>query len=138
MGLDKNLLFTDQYIEIQLTSIKENRKKQVTTSNYSILIERQNSMFKKKIKNKVTTKKLSTYQVKKLLVLIAKLKPIIRSNADEVVEYDLHIKSKGNNYENINLRHRWTTKPQVMRDLFERTFWYKEPHQKLTTYIEGL
>ena len=30
MGLDKNLLFTDQYIEIQLTSIKENRKKQFT------------------------------------------------------------------------------------------------------------
>lgn len=138
MGLDKNLLFTDQYIEIQLTSIKENRKKQVTTSHYSILIEQANSMFRKKIKNKVTTKKLSAYQVKKLLVLIAKLKPIIRSNADEVVEYDLHIKSKGNNYENINLRHRWTTKPQVMRDLFERTFWYKEPHQKLTSYIESL
>ena len=135
MGLDKNLLFTDQYIEIQLTSIKENRKKQIATSNYSILIEQQNSMFRKKIKNKVTTKKLSTYQVKKLIVLIGKLKPIIRSNA---VEYDLHIKSKGNNYENINLRHRWTTKPQVMRDLFERTFWYKEPHQKLTSYIESL
>jgi hypothetical protein len=95
-------------------------------------------MFKKKIKNKVTTKKLSTYQVKKLIVLIGKLKPIIRSNADEQVEYDLHIKSMGNNYENINLRHRWTTKPQVMRDLFERTFWYKEPHQKLTSYIEQL
>jgi len=138
MGLDKNLLFTDQYIEIQLTSIKENRKKQIATSNYSILIEQQNSMFKKKIKNKVTTKKLSTYQVKKLIVLIGKLKPVIRSNADEIVEYDLHIKSKGNNYENINLRHRWTTKPQVMRDLFERTFWYKEPHQKLTSYIESL
>ena len=138
MGLDKNLLFTDQYIEIQLTSIKENRKKQVATSSYSILIEQQNSMFRKKIKNKVTTKKLSTYQVKKLIVLIGKLKPIIRSNADEIVEYDLHIKSKGNNYENINLRHRWTTKPQVMRDLFERTFWYKEPHQKLTSYIESL
>jgi len=138
MGLDKNLLFTDQYIEIQLTSIKENRKKQIATSSYSILIEQQNSMFKKKIKNKVTTKKLSTYQVKKLIVLIGKLKPVIRSNADEIVEYDLHIKSKGNNYENINLRHRWTTKPQVMRDLFERTFWYKEPHQKLTSYIESL
>ena len=79
MGLDKNLLFTDQYIEIQLTSIKENRKKQVTTSSYSILIEQQNSMFRKKIKNKVTTKKLSTYQVKKLIVLIGKLKPMIRS-----------------------------------------------------------
>jgi len=138
MGLDKNLLFTDQYIEILLTSIKENRKKQVATSSYSILIEQQNSMFRKKIKNKVTTKKLSTYQVKKLIVLIAKLKPVIKSNADEIVEYDLHIKSKGNNYENINLRHRWTTKPQVMRDLFERTFWYKEPHQKLTSYIESL
>ena len=138
MGLDKNLLFTDQYIEIQLTSIKENRKKQIATSSYSILIEQQNSMFRKKIKNKVTTKKLSTYQVKKLIVLIGKLKPIIRSNTDEQVEYDLHIKSKGNNYENINLRHRWTTKPQVMRDLFERTFWYKEPHQKLTSYIESL
>ncbi|QDD11869.1 hypothetical protein [Candidatus Methylopumilus rimovensis] len=138
MGLDKNLLFTDQYIEIQLTSIKENRKKQIATSSYSILIEQQNSMFRKKIKNKVATKKLSTYQVKKLIVLIGKLKPIIRSNADEQVEYDLHIKSKGNNYENINLRHRWTTKPQVMRDLFERTFWYKEPHQKLTSYIEQI
>ena len=138
MGLDKNLLFTDQYIEIQLTSIKENRKKQIATSSYSILIEQQNSMFRKKIKNKVTTKKLSSYQVKKLIVLIGKLKPVIRSNADEIVEYDLHIKSKGNNYENINLRHRWTTKPQVMRDLFERTFWYKEPHQKLTSYIESL
>ena len=51
MGLDKNLLFTDQYIEIQLTSIKENRKKQIATSSYSILIEQQNSMFRKKIKN---------------------------------------------------------------------------------------
>jgi hypothetical protein len=138
MGLDKNLLFTDQYIEIQLMSIKENRKKQVTTSNYSILIEENNSMFKKKNKNKVTTKKLTAYQIKKLLVLVAKLKPIIRSNADDEVEYDLHVKSKGNGYENINLRHRWTTRPQVMRDLFERTFWYKEPHQKLTSYIEQL
>ena len=45
MGLDKNLLFTDQYIEIQLVSIKENRKKQITTSYYSILIEQANSMF---------------------------------------------------------------------------------------------
>ena len=87
MGLDKNLLFTDQYIEIQLTSIKENRKKQIATSSYSILIEQQNSMFRKKIKNKVTTKKLSTYQVKKLIVLIGKLKPVIRSNADEQREY---------------------------------------------------
>jgi hypothetical protein len=26
----------------------------------------------------------------------------------------------------------------VMRDLFERTFWYKEPHQKLTSYIEQI
>jgi len=25
-----------------------------------------------------------------------------------------------------------------MRDLFERTFWYKEPHQKLTSYIEQI
>ena len=51
MGLDKNLLFTDQYIEIQLTSIKENRKKQVATSSYSILIEQQNSMFYERHQN---------------------------------------------------------------------------------------
>jgi hypothetical protein len=82
--------------------------------------------------------KLTAYQVKKLLILIGKLKPIIRTNADSEVEYDLQIKSKGNGYENINLRNRWTTRPQAMRDMFERTFWYKEPHQKLTDYIERL
>ena len=89
-------------------------------------------------RDKVLKQKLTAYQVKKLLILIGKLKPIIRTNADSEVEYDLQIKSKGNGYENINLRNRWTTRPQAMRDLFERTFWYKEPHQKLSDYIEKL
>ena len=84
------------------------------------------------------TQHITAYQVKKLLILIGKLKPIIRTNADSEVEYDLQIKSKGNGYENSNLRNRWTTRPQAMRDMFERTFWYKEPHQKLSDYIEKL
>ena len=41
-------------------------------------------------------------------------------------------------FENINLRHRWDTRPQAMRDLFERTYWFKEPHQRLSSYIEKL
>jgi hypothetical protein len=137
-AINSNLLFSDQYIEILLHVSKENKKSKVITSDYSILIEKENTAFAKRIRNKVLKQKLTPYQVKKLLILIGKLKPIIRTNADSEVEYDLQIKSKGNGYENINLRNRWTTRPQAMRDMFERTFWYKEPHQKLSDYIEKL
>jgi len=137
-AINSNLLFSDQYIEILLHVAKENKKNKVITSDYSILIEKENTAFAKRTRNKVLKQKLTTYQVKKLLILIGKLKPIIRTNADSEVEYDLQIKSKGNGYENINLRNRWTTRPQAMRDMFERTFWYKEPHQKLSDYIEKL
>ena len=137
-AINSNLLFSDQYIEILLHVSKENKKNKVITSDYSILIEKDNTAFAKRTRNKVLKQKLTTYQVKKLLILIGKLKPIIRTNADSEVEYDLQIKSKGNGYENINLRNRWTTRPQAMRDMFERTFWYKEPHQKLSDYIEKL
>ena len=137
-AINSNLLFSDQYIEILLHVSKENKKNKVITSDYSILIEKDNTAFAKRNRNKVLKQKLTAYQVKKLLILIGKLKPIIRTNADSEVEYDLQIKSKGNGYENINLRNRWTTRPQAMRDMFERTFWYKEPHQKLSDYIEKL
>jgi hypothetical protein len=137
-AINSNLLFSDQYIEILLHVSKENKKNKVVTSDYSILIEKENTAFAKRARNKVLKQKLTAYQVKKLLILIGKLKPIIRTNADLEVEYDLQIKSKGNGYENINLRNRWTTRPQAMRDMFERTFWYKEPHQKLSDYIEKL
>jgi hypothetical protein len=136
--INSNLLFSDQYIEILLHVSKENKKNKVVTSDYSILIEKENTAFAKRARNKVLKQKLTAYQVKKLLILIGKLKPIIRTNADSEVEYDLQIKSKGNGYENINLRNRWTTRPQAMRDMFERTFWYKEPHQKLSDYIMNL
>ena len=135
---NSNLLFSDQYIEILLHVSKENKKNKIIISDYSILIEKDNTAFAKRTRNKVLKQKLTAYQVKKLLILIGKLKPIIRTNADSEVEYDLQIKSKGNGYENINLRNRWTTRPQAMRDMFERTFWYKEPHQKLSDYIEKL
>ncbi len=137
-AINSNLLFSDQYIEILLHVAKENKKNKVITGNYSILIEKENTAFTKRTRNKVTKNKLTSYQIKKLLILISKLKPIIRTNAESEVEYDLQIKSKGNGYENINLRNRWTTRPQAMRDMFERTFWYKEPHQKLSDYIEKL
>ena len=137
-AINSNLLFSDQYIEILLHVSKENKKNKVVTSDYSILIEKENTAFAKRARNKVLKQKLTAYQVKKLLILIGKLKPIIRTNADSEVEYDLQIKSKGNGYENINLRNRWTTRPQAMRDMFERTFWYKEPHQKLSDYIINL
>ena len=137
-AINSNLLFSDQYIEILLHVSKENKKNKVISSDYSILIEKENTAFAKRTRNKVIKQKLTTYQVKKLIILIGKLKPIIRTNADTEVEYDLQIKSKGNGYENINLRNRWTTRPQAMRDMFERTFWYKEPHQKLSDYIEKL
>jgi len=137
-AINSNLLFSDQYIEILLHTSKENKKNKVISSDYSILIEKENTAFTKRIRNKVLKQKLTAYQVKKLLILIGKLKPIIRTNADSEVEYDLQVKSKGNGYENINLRSRWTTRPQAMRDMFERTFWYKEPHQKLSDYIEKL
>jgi hypothetical protein len=137
-AINSNLLFSDQYIEILLHVSKENKKNKVITSDYSILIEKDNTALSKRTRNKVLKQKLTAYQVKKLLILIGKLKPIIRTNADSEVEYDLQIKSKGNGYENINLRNRWTTRPQAMRDMFERTFWYKEPHQKLSDYIEKL
>jgi hypothetical protein len=137
-AINSNLLFSDQYIEILLHVSKENKKNKVVTSDYSILIEKENTAFAKRARNKVLKQKLTAYQVKKLLILIGKLKPIIRTNADSEVEYDLQIKSKGNGYENINLRNRWTTRPQAMRDMFERTFWYKEPHQKLSDYIMNL
>ena len=137
-AINSNLLFSDQYIEILLHVSKENKKNKVISSDYSILIEKENTAFAKRTRNKVLKQKLTTYQVKKLLILIGKLKPIIRTNADSEVEYDLQIKSKGNGYENINLRNRWTTRPQAMRDMFERTFWYKEPHQKLSDYIMNL
>ena len=133
-----NLLFSDQYIEILLHVSKENKKNKVISSDYSILIEKENTAFIKKTRSKVSKKKLSAYQIKKLLIFIGKLKPIIKTNAESEVEYDLQVKSKGNGYENINLRNRWTTRPQAMRDMFERTFWYKEPHQKLSDYIEKL
>ena len=67
-----------------------------------------------------------------------KLKPVLRTSTDDSVEYDLHVTSKVGNFENIKLRHRWDTRPQVMRDLFERTYWFKEPHQRLSRYIERL
>ena len=137
-AINSNLLFSDQYIEILLNVSKENKKNKVITNDYSILIEKENTAFAKRTRTKVLKQKLTAYQVKKLLILIGKLKPIIRTNADSEVEYDLQIKSKGNGYENINLRNRWTTRPQAMRDMFERTFWYKEPHQKLSDYIEKL
>ncbi len=137
-AINSNLLFSDQYIEILLHVSKESKKNTVITSDYSILIEKDNTAFAKRTRNKVLKQKLTAYQVKKLLLLIGKLKPIIRTNADSEVEYDLQIKSKGNGYENINLRNRWTTRPQAMRDMFERTFWYKEPHKKLSDYIEKL
>jgi hypothetical protein len=138
MTLNSNLLFSDQYIEIILYVIKENKKNKIISTDYAILIEKDNTAFIKKIRNKETKQKLSDYQVKKLLLLISKLKPVIRSNGDSQVEYDLQVKSKGNGYENINLRNRWTTRPQAMKDMFERTFWYREPHQKLSDYIEKL
>jgi hypothetical protein len=137
-AINSNLLFSDQYIEILLHVSKENKKNKVISSDYSILIEKENTALSKRTRNKVLKQKLTAYQVKKLLILIGKLKPIIRTNADSEVEYDLQIKSKGNGYENINLRNRWTTRPQAMRDMFERTFWYKEPHQKLSDYIINL
>ena len=137
-AINSNLLFSDQYIEILLHVSKENKKNKVIASDYSILIEKENTAFAKRTRNKVLKQKLTAYQVKKLLILIGKLKPIIRTNADSEVEYDLQIKSKGNGYENINLRNRWTTRPQAMRDMFEKTFWYKAPHQKLSDYIEKL
>ena len=137
-AINSNLLFSDQYIEILLHASKENKKNKVISSDYSILIEKNNTAFTKRIRNKVTKMKLSSYQIKKLLILIGKLKPVIRTNADSEVEYDLQVKSKGNGYENISLRNRWTTRPQAMRDMFERTFWYKEPHQKLSNYIEKI
>jgi hypothetical protein len=137
-AINSNLLFSDQYIEILLHVSKENKKNKVISSDYSILIEKENTALSKRTRNKVLKQKLTAYQVKKLLILIGKLKPIIRTNADSEVEYDLQIKSKGNGYENINLRNRWTTRPQAMRDMFERTFWYKEPHQKLSDYIMNL
>ena len=136
--INSNLLFSDQYIEILLHVSKENKKNKVITSDYSILIEKENTAFIKRTRNKITKQKLTAYQIRKLLILIGKLKPIIRTNADSEVEYDLQVKSKGNGYENINLRNRWTTRPQAMRDMFERTFWYKEPHQKISDYIEKL
>jgi hypothetical protein len=138
MALNSNLLFSDQYIEIILYVTKENKKNKIISTDYSILIEKDNTAFIKKIRNKETKHKLSNYQVKKILLFISKLKPVIRSNGDSQVEYDLQVRSKGNGYENINLRNRWTTRPQAMRDMFERTFWYKEPHQKLSDYIEKL
>jgi len=137
-AINSNLLFSDQYIEILLHVSKENKKNKVITSDYSILIEKENNAFAKRTRNKISKHKLTPYQIKKLLILIGKLKPVIRTNADTEVEYDLQVKSKGNGYENINLRNRWTTRPQAMRDMFERTFWYKEPHQKLSDYIERL
>ena len=136
--INSNLLFSDQYIEIQLHVSKENKKNKVIANDYSILIEKENTSFTKRTRTKVLKQKLTTYQVKKLLIFIGKLKPVIRTNADSEVEYDLQVRSKGNGYENINLRNRWTTRPQAMRDMFERTFWYKEPHQELTDYIERL
>jgi hypothetical protein len=69
---------------------------------------------------------------------VRKLNPVLRTSTDDTVEYDLHVTSKVGNFENINLRHRWDTRPQVMRDLFERTYWFKEPHQRLSSYIENL
>ena len=137
-AINSNLLFSDQYIEILLHVAKENKKNKVITSDYSILIEKENTAFTKRLRNKISKCKLTPYQIKKLLILIGKLKPIIRTNADSEVEYDLQVKSKGNGYESINLRNRWTTRPQAMKDMFERTFWYKEPHQKLSDYIEKL
>ena len=136
--INSNHLFSDQYIEILLYVSKENKKNKVITTDYSILIEKENNAFAKKTRNKISKHKLTAYQVKKLLLLIAKLKPVIRTNADTEVEYDLQVKSKGHGYENISLRNRWTTRPQAMKDMFEKTFWYKEPHQKLSDYIERL
>ncbi len=132
-------LFKDQYFEINLATAKILTKKNITTySEYSILIDDNHAALFKKHKSKKISKKLTPFQAKKLLLLVRKLKPVLRTSTDDTVEYDLHVTSKVGNFENINLRHRWDTRPQVMRDLFERTSWFKEPHQRLSSYIESL
>ena len=93
---------------------------------------------KKKHKSKKISKKLTPFQAKKLLLLVGKLKPVLRTSIGNTVEYDLQVRSKVGDFENINLRHRWDTRPQAMRDMFERTYWFKEPHQRLSNYIENL
>jgi len=130
-------LFDDQFIDINLIvdkSINTNKKIYI---KYSMLIEKNNISFTKVYGKKSTTLKPSNYQLKKILLLISKLRPIITINKDSYVEYDLQIKSKSGGFENITLRNRWTNRPQVMKDMFEKTFWYKEPHQKLADYIES-
>jgi hypothetical protein len=132
-------LFKDQYFEINLATAKILTKKNITTySEYSILIDDHHAALFKKHKSKKISKKLTSFQAKKLLLLVRKLKPVLRTSTHDTVEYDLHVTSKVGNFENINLRHRWDTRPQVMKDLFERTYWFKEPHQRLSSYIENL
>jgi len=132
-------LFKDQYFEINLTTAKVLTKKNITTySEYSILIDHNHAILFKKNKSKKIAIKLTPFQTKKLLLLVRKLKPVLRTSTNANVEYDLHVTSKIGNFENINLRHRWDTRPQVMRDLFERTYWFKEPHQRLSSYIENI
>ena len=67
---NSNLLFSDQYIEILLHVSKENKKNKIIISDYSILIEKENTAFIKKTRSKVSKKKLSAYQIKKLLIFI--------------------------------------------------------------------
>ncbi len=132
-------LFKNQYFEIILFTAKNLTKKNITTySEYSILIDDHHASLFKKHKSKKISKKLTSFQAKKLLLLVRKLKPVLRISTEAKVEYDLHVTSKVGNFENINLRHRWDTRPQAMRDLFERTYWFKEPHQLLSSYIENL
>ena len=132
-------LFKGQYFEINLATAKVLTKKNITTFfEYSILIDDHHAALIKKNKSKKISKKLTPFQTKKLLLLVRKLKPVLRTSTDNSVEYDLHVTSKVGNFENINLRHRWDTRPQAMKDLFERTYWFKEPHQRLSSYIESL
>ena len=132
-------LFNNQYFEINLSTAKILTKKNITTNlEYSILIDDHHAALVKKYKSRKISKKLTPFQAKKLLLLIRKLKPVLRMSTDNTVEYDLHVTSKVGEFENISLRHRWDTRPQAMRDLFERTYWFKEPHQRLSNYIEKL
>ena len=98
-------LFKDQYFEINLATAKILTKKNITTySEYSILIDDNHAALFKKQKSKKISKKLTPFQAKKLLLLVRKLKPVLRTSTDDTVEYDLHVTSKVGNFENIKVR----------------------------------
>ena len=81
-AINSNLLFSDQYIEILLHVSKENKKNKVISSDYSILIEKENTAFAKRTRNRVLKQKLTAYQVKKLSeqMLTRKLNTIYKLN----------------------------------------------------------